>query len=291
MKRLRFGNDLEPPGAHVIRSITAFLVPLLLPAIAYAAGGSESGAHHGPPLGEIVPLWSVIPFGLMLGAIAVLPLVAEHWWESNRNRAIVSFSLGLPMAIWMGFLDLHTLLHTLHEYVAFIVLLGALFVIAGGIVVRGTLAGTPGVNTIMLAIGAALASFIGTTGASMLLIRPLLRANASRKRKVHVVVFFIFLVSNIGGLLTPLGDPPLFLGFLRGVPFFWTFKLWVEWLLMVIVGLILFYIVDSQIFRKEDLETPGNLDETATQVGKEPIQIDDDHQEPFDPKLEGPKER
>lgn len=255
------------------RFVVAFLVPLLLPTVAFAATGT-AGERHGVPLGERVPLWSVIPFGLMLGSIAVLPLVAEHWWESNKNRAIVSFSLGLPMAIWIGVLDPHTLLHTLHEYVAFIVLLGALFVIAGGIVVRGTLAGTPGVNTVMLAIGSLLASFIGTTGASMLLIRPLLRANAARKRKVHVVVFFIFLVSNIGGLLTPLGDPPLFLGFLRGVPFFWTFNLWIEWVFMVSVGLLLFYIFDNQVFRKEDLETPGDLDEEVAFVGKEPLQIE-----------------
>lgn len=247
------------------------LALLLTPTLAAAAGGGDS---HGVPLGERVPVWSVIPFGLMLGSIAILPLVREHWWESNKNRAIVSLSLGLPMAIWMGMLDYHALLHTLHEYVAFIILLGSLFVIAGGIVIRGTLAGTPAVNTIMLAIGGLLASFIGTTGASMLLIRPLLRANESRKRKVHVVVFFIFLVSNIGGLLTPLGDPPLFLGFLRGVPFFWTFKLWVEWIFMLGIGLVLFYVVDSQVFRSEDLATPGDLDEAVVNAGKEPIRID-----------------
>jgi len=199
----------------------------------------------------------------MLLAIAVLPLVAGHWWHANKNRALVSFILGTPIAIWIGFLDFHELLHTFHHYVAFIFLLGSLYIISGGIVIRGTLAGTPGVNTVLLGIGTALASFIGTTGASMLLIRPILRANSPRKRKVHVLVFFIFLVSNIGGLLTPLGDPPLFLGFLAGVPFLWTFKLTAHWFMVSSILLVVFYIYDSTIFRREDLATPGDLDEKA----------------------------
>jgi Na+/H+ antiporter NhaD/arsenite permease-like protein len=130
-------------------------------------------------------------------------------------------------------------------------------------VVRGTLAGTPGENSVLLAIGAALASLIGTTGASMVLIRPLLRANSVRQDKAHVVVFFIFVVANAGGLLTPLGDPPLFLGFLRGVPFLWTLRLLPIWLLVNGVLIVLFYVVDSQLFRREDLATPGDLDELA----------------------------
>ncbi len=214
-------------------------------------------------LGASLPTWSVIPFALMLLAIAVLPLAAGHFWHSNRNRGLVSAVLGLPVAIWIWLLDWHVVMHTLHEYLAFIILLGALFVISGGIVIRGTLAGTPGLNAILLAIGAVTASFIGTTGASMLLIRPLLRANELRQRKVHVIVFFIFIVSNIGGLLTPLGDPPLFLGFLRGVPFLWTFHLWVEWAFLATILLVVFYIVDSTVFRKEDLERPGDLDEVS----------------------------
>ena len=181
---------------------------------------------HGP---LTLPTWSVIPFAVMLLCIAVLPLVAGHWWEHNKNKGILSALLGVPVVIAMLRLDPVVVGHTAHEYVAFIILLGALFTIAGGIVVRGTLAGTPGLNTGLLAIGALIASFVGTTGASMLLIRPLLRANSVRKRIAHVVIFFIFIVSNAGGLLTPLGDPPLFLGFLRGVPFLWTFRLWMEW--------------------------------------------------------------
>jgi Na+/H+ antiporter NhaD/arsenite permease-like protein len=147
--------------------------------------------------------------------------------------------------------------------VAFILLLGALYVISGGIVVRGTLSGTPGVNTGLLAMGAVLASLIGTTGAAMVLVRPLLRANSVRRDRSHVVVFFIFVVANAGGLLTPLGDPPLFLGFLRGVPFLWTLRLLPIWLAVNGVLLAVFFAVDSTLFRREDLETPGDLDEVA----------------------------
>jgi len=217
----------------------------------------------GPHLGHLFPLWSVAPFALMLLAIATLPLIAPKFWEHNRNKLIVSGVLGAPIAAWTAALDAHALLHAASEYVAFILLLGSLFVISGGIVIRGTLAGTPGLNAILLGIGAILASAIGTTGASMLLVRPLLRANSIRVRKAHVFIFFIFMVANGGGLLTPLGDPPLFLGFLRGVPFTWTLRLWPAWLFANGALLILFYIVDSTIFRQEDLATPGNLDEVA----------------------------
>jgi len=214
-------------------------------------------------LGLQLPLWSVAPFAILLLCIAILPLAAGHFWEHNRNKGIVSFLLGAPVAVWMATLDRGAVLHTAHEYVAFIVLLAALFVIAGGIVVRGTLAGTPGLNAGFLAVGAVLASLIGTTGASVLLIRPVLRANSVRTRKAHVIVFLIFVVSNAGGLLTPLGDPPLFLGFLRGVPFFWTLGLWKQWLLVNGALILLFYVIDSTLFRQEDLATPGDLDEIA----------------------------
>jgi Na+/H+ antiporter NhaD/arsenite permease-like protein len=215
------------------------------------------------PLGHALPLWSVLPFASMLLCIALLPIAAPRFWEHNRNKALVSLVLGAPVAVWIGALDLPALGHAAHEYVAFIVLLGALFSISGGIVVRGTLAGTPGLNAVLLALGAVLASFIGTTGASMVLVRPLLRANSVRKRNAHVFVFFIFLVSNAGGLLTPLGDPPLFLGFLRGVPFLWTLRLLPIWLVVNGVLLVLFFFVDSTVFRAEDISTPGDLDEVA----------------------------
>jgi Na+/H+ antiporter NhaD/arsenite permease-like protein len=214
-------------------------------------------------LGQRLPPSAVIPFVLMLLCIAALPLVAGHFWERNRNKALVSLLLGAPVAAWIGWLEPPALLHTAREYVAFLALLGALFVISGGIVVRGTLAGTPGLNAALLAVGAGLASLIGTTGASMVLIRPLLRANSVRVRKAHVVVFFIFAVSNAGGLLTPLGDPPLFLGFLRGVPFLWTLRLLPHWAFVNGLLLTVFYAVDSVLFRREDLETPGDLDEIA----------------------------
>ncbi|HEY6909726.1 MAG TPA: sodium:proton antiporter [Myxococcales bacterium] len=216
-------------------------------------------------LGSLFPLWSVAPFAAMLLCIAVLPLVAGPFWEHNRNKALLSLVLGAPVAAWTAFLDAGALLHAGSEYLAFIILLGALFVIASGIVVRGTLAGTPGLNAAVLGLGAVLASLIGTTGASMLLVRPLLRANSVRIRKAHVFVFFIFVVANAGGLLTPMGDPPLFLGFLRGVPFTWTLRLWPQWLLANAFLLVVFYVVDSTIFRREDLERPGDLDRIAVE--------------------------
>jgi Na+/H+ antiporter NhaD/arsenite permease-like protein len=225
--------------------------------------GVLASAAGGIDLGHLLPTWSVAPFALMLLAIAVLPLVAGELWDSNRNKALLSVGLGAPVAAWIAWHAPGVVVHAAHEYLAFVILLGALFVIAGGIVVRGTLAGTPGLNAGLLAIGAVLASLVGTTGASMLLIRPLLRANSVRRRKAHVVVFFIFVVSNAGGLLTPLGDPPLFLGFLRGVPFFWTLRLWPAWLFVNGALLLLFYVVDSSVFRREDIETPGDLDEIA----------------------------
>jgi Na+/H+ antiporter NhaD/arsenite permease-like protein len=216
-----------------------------------------------PLLGEMLPVWSVVPFAAMLLAIALMPLVAPGLWERNSVKAIFSLLLGAPIAIWVGTLEPGAVAQTAREYVAFILLIGTLFVIAGGIVVRGTLAGTPGLNTTLLGAGAILASFIGTTGASMLLVRPLLRASSVRVRKAHVFVFFIFVVANGGGLLTPMGDPPLFLGFLRGVPFTWTFRLWKEWLLVNGILLILFYVVDSTIFRREDIDRSVDLDEVA----------------------------
>ncbi|MFM8981019.1 MAG: sodium:proton antiporter [Planctomycetia bacterium] len=207
-----------------------------------------------------IPLLAVLPFVLLLLGIAVLPLVAHHWWESNRSRAIVSLGLALPVAGWLLVgpeHGAHWLAHSLVEYVAFLALLGSLFVITGGIYLRGSLAGSPGVNTAILAVGAVLASFIGTTGASMLLIRPLLRANERRERKTHIVVFFIFIVSNAGGMLTPLGDPPLFLGFLKGVPFAWTFGLAYEWAIVCSVLLAVFYAWDRAAMRRE---APGASD-------------------------------
>ncbi len=196
----------------------------------------------------------VLPFVLMLLALAVLPLSFPHFWESNKNKGLVSLVLGLPVALFFLFRDWHPLAHTVMDYAAFIALLGALFVLSGGIYIRGSFAGLPEVNTVFLLTGALLSNLIGTTGASMLLIRPLLRANKLRHHKAHIVVFFIFVVSNCSGLLTPLGDPPLFLGFLRGISFGWTLCLWKEWALVIGILLVLFYILDRFYFKKEHID-------------------------------------
>lgn len=203
-----------------------------------------------------IPLWASIPFGLMLLTIAVAPLAAHHWWENNRNKLIVSVALGLPVAIYLISMHLtHALMHQLlFDYVPFIVLLGALFVITGGINLSGDLAAKPATNTTFLAIGAILASFMGTTGAAMLLIRPVIKTNSQRKYKVHTILFFIAIVANAGGLLSPLGDPPLFLLYLRSAPFTWFFGLIYEWVAANALLLLIYFVVDSFYYRKEPLE-------------------------------------
>jgi Na+/H+ antiporter NhaD/arsenite permease-like protein len=198
-----------------------------------------------------LPLYTVLPFGLMLLAIAICPLAIPHWWESNRNKLVVSALLGLPILTFYARRQPGALVAMGEEYVSFLLLLAGLYVITGGILVTGDLEATPATNTAFLGLGAALASFIGTTGASMLLIRPLLQTNRERARVKHTVVFFIFLVSNIGGMLTPLGDPPLFLGYLQGVPFAWTFRLWPPWLFMVVVLLGVYFVWDRRAYARE----------------------------------------
>ncbi len=183
----------------------------------------------------------------------MFPLCIPHWWESNRNKLAVSLVLGLPIVGLYAARRPGALLSMAEEYVSFIVLLAGLFVISGGVVLCGDLAATPRTNTAFLALGSALASFIGTTGASMLLIRPVLQTNRERTRVRHTVVFFIFLVSNIGGMLTPLGDPPLLLGYLQGVPFTWTFRLWPYWGLQVAVLLALYFVWDTREYAREPI--------------------------------------
>ena len=192
-----------------------------------------------------LPLYTVVPFVAMLLAIAVCPLWVSHWWESNRNKLVLACVLGVPVVGLYAARGPHVLLETAEEYVSFMLLLSALYVIAGGTRLSGDLEATPLVNTTFLAAGSVLASFLGTTGASMVLIRPVLQTNGQRTRMTHTVVFFIFLVSNVGGLLTPLGDPPLFLGYLRGVPFTWTFRLLPHWLFTVGLLLLVYFIWDS----------------------------------------------
>lgn len=210
---------------------------------------------------------SAVPFALLLGAVAVLPMVAGHWWHANRNKGIVAAALGLPAAAYLLTVPggPAALLHEVEAYASFIVLLGALYTISGGVVLRGDLPPTPAVNAGLLGLGVVLANLVGTTGASMLLIRPVLRINARRIRRTHVPVFFIFLVSNTGGLLTPLGDPPLFLGFLEGVPFAFTLTLWPQWLLVNGLVLAVFVVWDRRADRGE---TPAALAEH--EAGPEP---------------------
>jgi len=216
---------------------------------------------------EPAPYW-VAFFVLLLLAIALLPLVKEHWWESNLHKAYVAGALSIPVLAYYLATDWHALVHSLLEYGSFIVLLWALYTVSGGIVLRGDLPATPRTNTIFLAVGAVIANVFGTTGAAMLLIRPLLATNAERKRKKHVVIFFIFLVANVGGCLTPLGDPPLFLGYLRGVPFTWTLSLWPEWLGTSAFLLALFYVWDSVQYRREH---PDDVRYDATH--REPLRL------------------
>jgi Na+/H+ antiporter NhaD/arsenite permease-like protein len=240
----------------------------------------HADAEDAKQVGKLLPLWTMLPFAAMLGCIAILPLTAPHWWEHNSNRAIISGALGIPVAIYMvwafgadfHYEGLHLLQHTAQEYLSFVALLGALFIISGGIYIQGSLAGTPIVNTLLLAIGGVLASVIGTTGASMVLIRPLLRANSSRINMVHVVIFFIFIVSNCGGLLTPIGDPPLFLGFLKGVPFFWTLQhLWRQWLMVNLSLLAIFNVWDQIALNREEQARAGSQLERL--MKHEPLRI------------------
>ncbi len=208
-----------------------------------------------------MPWPTLIPFPALLLCIALLPVTAEHWWESNLHKAAISVALAVPIAVYLlaGGHGLQ-LGHSLEDYAAFLALLGSLFVISGGIHIKGSLAGTPASNAAMIGIGAVLANLIGTTGASMVLIRPLLRANEERRRVAHIVVFFILIVSNCGGLLTPLGDPPLFLGFLHGVPFEWTLRvLWAPWLLVNGALLGIFHVMDGIVLDREELEYPEPL--------------------------------
>ncbi len=205
-----------------------------------------------------VPVWTALPFVFLLGCIALLPLLCGHWWHSNRNRALVSFGLAFPVVAYFLKIDDathgesgHLLFHEVGNYVSFISMLLALYTIAGGILLLVDLPVRPGMNTLILLVGALIANVIGTTGASMLLIRPFLRINHARRRKAHLPVFFIFIVSNTGGLLTPLGDPPLFLGFLQGVDFFWTLNLWPEWLFVNGLLLATFFVWDGMALKRE----------------------------------------
>ena len=218
---------------------------LLAAEAAHDAHGHGVSGHR-----DNLPAYWVVPFAGMLLSIAVFPLVRPHFWHQHYGKVTIFWSLvmGIPFLIFHG-KDGRALYEIMHivllDYVPFIILLLALFTAAGGICLKGSLRGSPAVNTLLLLIGTVLASWMGTTGAAMLLIRPILRANAWRKHQKHVVIFFIFLVANIGGSLTPLGDPPLFLGFLKGVDFFWTMKLFPVMLPVSLALLVIFFCFDT----------------------------------------------
>jgi Na+/H+ antiporter NhaD/arsenite permease-like protein len=230
--------------------IGVLVLPQLCPAAVLPAAG---GTH--PDIGKVLPIWSIIPFIGILLSIALCPLLIPHFWHDHFGKVSAFWALifALPFVYFFYKTAVVEILHIyIIDYIPFIILLWGLFTISGGIVVTGTLRGTPVMNSILLLIGTLLASWVGTTGASMVMIRPVLRANRDRERKAHIICFFIFLVANIGGALTPLGDPPLFLGFLHNVPFFWVTKAILPHMILTsLIVLALFYLIDSYHYRKE----------------------------------------
>ena len=233
---------------------------LLLPLLSRAAAAAEAAPR---PLVEDLPLVSVVPFLGMLLSLGLFPLLVPTFWERPRNQLLVAAIWAAPTLFYLGTLTVlrpdgaEALLHlwrAANDYLSFVILLGTLFVIAGGIHVETDLEGRPLTNTFFLAGGAILASIIGTTGAAMLLIRPLLRTNRDRNHVRHIPIFFVFLVANIGGLLSPLGDPPLLIGYLRGVPFLWPLEhLATIWLFLVVSLLVLFFLIDVVCYRYEGM--------------------------------------
>src|SRR5437762_10660394 len=225
-------------------------------------------------LGAQLPLLSALPFVLLLLTIALAPLAVPRWWHANPNKALVAFIISIPVLLQLfglGEAGRQLLAEKADEYIGFIVVIGALFAVTGGIHIEGSLSGTPMVNTAVLGIGAVLANLVGTTGASVLLIRPLLRADKRRHRVAHTVIFFIFIVANCGGLLTPIGDPPLLLGFLKGVPFEWTLRLWPQWLLINGILLVLFNLWDQWALDRDEKELPGSQHEEV--LIHEPLRV------------------
>lgn len=223
-----------------------------------SSAGSNLGSFQQGKVPVEFEWWSVIPFALMLISIAALPLIpkTQRLWEYHRVQLALALVLGVPVAAWLWFGgEHHTVLGSLWEYAQFIILLGSLYVISGGIFLAGDLKATPGTNTAFLAVGGMIASFIGTTGAAMLLIRPILSTNAQRTHRRHTIVFAIFIIANCGGLLTPLGDPPLFLGMLRGVPFAWTFNLLPMWIFVNALLLIVYFGIERRFYDAETRQT------------------------------------
>ncbi|MBN2055792.1 sodium:proton antiporter [bacterium] len=256
--------------------LTILLLLAIVPATPAADG--STGAHdpaqshtpHGTAdLGSTLPLWAGLPFAGILLTIALMPLINDKFWHHNYGKlsAMWAAVFAIPFLVFHKGIALHEILHIyLTDYFPFIILLWALFTISGGIIVRGSLRGTPLINVSLLVIGTLIASWVGTTGAAMLLIRPLIRANKQRRFKVHIIIFFIFLVANIGGSLTPLGDPPLFLGFIHGVPFFWTLRMIKPMFTIAVMLLAIFYFLDRHYYLKEHEEV--RLDNQKPANGK-----------------------
>ena len=229
--------------------------------------------HSSSMLGAELSIFWILPFVGILLSIAILPLIGPVFWQRNYGKVSAFWALSflLPFTIVKGIeIAIYEFLHVLLlDYFPFIILLFSLYTISGGIRIKGRLSGTPQINTLLIFIGTILASWMGTTGAAILLIRPILRANKWRKHTVHTVVFFIFLVANIGGALTPIGDPPLFLGFLHGVDFFWTTKIMLFPMCLVSIALlIIYYLIDSFYYRKEIIPDEKNIED------KEPLGIE-----------------
>lgn len=238
-----------------------FMLLACSPLSVLAAQASEDAA-------QTTPLWLCIPFAGLLLCIAVLPLIKGEWWEAHQPHAVIFWCLLflIPFTVKYGAgMAAETVLEcVLNDYLTFIVLLFGLFCVSGNITLEGNIAGSPRMNVVFLAIGTLLSSCIGTTGASMLMVRPMLKMNSWRKRKTHIMVFFIFLISNMGGCLTPIGDPPLLMGFMRGIPFFWSLKLFPVLLFNMVILLAVYFLLDRRAYRKDiaegmkpDISVPG----------------------------------
>ena len=233
---------------------------LMCPTGVWAAGSGETTTQ--------VPVWLCIPFAGLLLCIAVMPLIKAEWWEAHQPHVVLMWILlmVIPFAVVYGTgKATETVLECIvNDYLTFIVLLFGLFCVSGNITMEGDFAGSPRVNACLLAFGTLLSSCIGTTGASMLMVRPVIKMNSWRKRKSHIMIFFIFMVSNMGGCLTPIGDPPLLMGFMRGVPFFWSLHLFPVLIFNMVIMLFVFYYVDKRAYRKDiaegrkpDISKPG----------------------------------
>ena len=230
-----------------MKKLLVFLTALMACCVPAVASGGQGEAAHAV---SSVPLWMCIPFAGLLLCIAVLPLVKAHWWEEHQPIVVAFWAILflIPYAMMSGAggaVEL-TLECIVNDYLTFIVLLFGLFCVAGNITLEGDLAGSPRVNVALLLFGTLLSSWVGTTGASMLMVRPMIKMNAWRRRKRHIMVFFIFLISNIGGCLTPIGDPPLLMGFSRGVPFFWSLRLFPVMLFNLVILLSVFYVLNNE---------------------------------------------